>query len=369
MVHEAGTELGPFVVDGVLGMGSMAYVYQVHRRGTDQAFALKILPLASADQRARMLAEGRLQGRIASDDVVRLVETIEVGSDPALLLELVEGRTLAQRLEQEPLSAIEIHALALALARGLDAIHAAGVVHGDLKPSNVLLVEEGANLRAKIGDFGVASDLSTPSPATKSAEELVGTPGYLAPEIVCGDAMAGPPSDFYALGVLLFQAAGGVLPSAAEMALAPDLAAIPRDYASIRARVPRASGRLVLAISRCLEPSWEARMTTGRELEAIMSTEEEQSPGGEATEVYRGDGEADLRPKAVDGQARTVELDEQGAPVGPRDGDTLYQSGWMLASMVVVVLVLGGLLWARSGQSPAPSEGEHVPLEQVLTRP
>lgn len=359
-MHEPGTRLGPYVVERVLGTGSMAYVYAVRDPVSGRLHALKILPLASHEQRGRMMREADLQGRVRSESVVRLEGVVDVEGDPALLLEFIDGETLSARLAHGPLGETELRMLAADVAHGLDALHAAGLVHGDLKPSNILVSGRGSLLRAKISDFGIAREAGA---RTEPGDTVLGTPGYVPPEELRWEAEVGPHTDFYALGWVLLEAVGGPSPSSAIHPADLDHDGA-QPWLEGVAAVPMSAPKWVGdVICRCLEGAWEARMSTAQEMLQFMSTEEEP-PAGEETEVYRGDGEDDLRLRSVSTNARTQEIHDSGAATAPTQGSSLYASGWMLASMVVVVLILGALLWSRA--STTAGDGEHVPLEEVL---
>jgi serine/threonine-protein kinase len=188
---------------------------------------LKVLtPEAAADPSlvAWLEREAAAVAAVAHPNVVALYASGQEDGRPYLVTEFVEGRTLAQALESHGPLPPELAAFVAAeTARGLEAAHAAGLLHRDLKPANVLLADGG---RVKLADFGLATRVD--APAGEAAGAVRGTPGYLAPEAVCGEP-AGPASDLFALGALLAEALTGrpafpasTVPAALDAALHHD---------------------------------------------------------------------------------------------------------------------------------------------------
>jgi eukaryotic-like serine/threonine-protein kinase len=199
----------PFVagyeVLGVLGRGGMGIVYQARQTGLKRLVALKmILAGAHADsgELARFQAEAEAVARLHHPNIVQVYETGEVGGNPFLSLEYVDGGSLAQRLRgapQEPRLAAELTSV---LADALEAAHRRGIVHRDLKPANILLTPDGV---PKVADFGLAKDLDAQSGRTQTGS-ILGTPSYMAPEQAWGRIHAiGPCTDVYALGAMLYE--------------------------------------------------------------------------------------------------------------------------------------------------------------------
>ena len=180
-------------------------VYRARHLATHTEVALKIVPHARTSESLRR--EVALTLRARGDAVVRVFDFGANSEYDYLALELLRGETLAQRLAREPRIA-DVAGLARAIATALDGIHAAGVVHGDVKPHNIFLGDGG---RVTLFDFGCAVAIGA------GDERGLGTPPYIAPEQGCGN-LAGRPqpldarSDLYALGVTLYQVLTGALP-------------------------------------------------------------------------------------------------------------------------------------------------------------
>src|SRR5262245_58884824 len=133
---------GKYVLLGELGRGGMGVVYRAKQAGLDRVVALKMIlagSLASAEQHRRFEAEARVAARVQHPNVVQVYETGKVNGLPYMVMQYVDGCSLAQRLKRGPLPADEAARLVVAVARAVAAMHAAEVVHRDLKPSNILL--------------------------------------------------------------------------------------------------------------------------------------------------------------------------------------------------------------------------------------
>lgn len=196
-----------------IGSGAIATVWEVTGAQTGTRFAAKVLHARherDAGARARFQREAELASGLVHSNIVRVFGVREVQQRTALLMELVEGPTLAARLaELETLGFDALVPIACDIARGLAHAHSRGVIHRDLKPANVLLTQ-GDPAVAKIADFGMARAASFAA-ADRRALTVLGTPPYMAPE--CLDPLAvDPRTDLYALGCIIFELATGAPP-------------------------------------------------------------------------------------------------------------------------------------------------------------
>lgn len=205
-----GDRLGRYVLLAQLGGGGMGMVYKAHDTELNRTVALKVLPphlCRNPDYLQRFRAEAQAHARLNSPQIVTLFSLMEVPAGEVLVLEYVDGQTLAQRLRNLgplPISeAVELFARALA---GVEHIHRMGVVHRDLKPSNIFLANDG---RVKLMDFGVAK-LMDQHDASHSGT-MVGTLLYISPEQINGRETDFR-SDIYTLGISLYEAVTGRLP-------------------------------------------------------------------------------------------------------------------------------------------------------------
>jgi serine/threonine-protein kinase len=239
-----------------LGHGAMATVDLAHDAELDRPVALKRLAENLArdeDLERRFLREARLAARLAHPNVVRVFDVGEDGSRPFIAMEYVEGETLAELIARRgKLPPSEAAWLGSQMCAGLAAAHAAGLVHRDVKPQNLLLGTDGV---LKLGDFGIAAGHE----GTRLTLEgtVLGTAGYLAPEQARGERVTAA-ADIYAVGAVLYELLTGepsrTVGSLAE--LGADDGFRPPD---LGARVPEAPPELVSAVTACLSVRPEDR--------------------------------------------------------------------------------------------------------------
>ncbi len=208
----------PRVVDryellSVLGSGGFATVFRARHVHTHQAVAVKILHARSGVD--RWLSEARAAASVQHRNVVRVLDCGQAGDDVFIVMELVEGHTLADVLQAGPLPVMTAVGIAVQILDGLAAAHARSIVHRDIKPPNILLTHDtdGSDL-PKILDFGVSKQLTEISGTLDGT--AIGTPGYMAPELFGGARYADPRVDIYAVAVTLYEMLAGKLPFAAR---------------------------------------------------------------------------------------------------------------------------------------------------------
>lgn len=212
-----------YEVGALLGSGGSSHVYRARDRRLDRDVAAKILHLGHGEPQARerFLREALLGGRISHPNAVKVLDAGEDGADLYIIMELVAGEDLAARLARAgPLREEEAVAIAVQVLDVLDAAHRVDVVHRDVKPSNILLGEDG---RARLVDFGIAKPLQDLTAGLTRTGEILGTAKYLSPEQARGDP-PGPATDLYAVGAVLFEAISGRPPFIADSPVALVLA-------------------------------------------------------------------------------------------------------------------------------------------------
>lgn len=202
--------MGPYAILGELGAGGMGAVYAARHTSTGQQVAIKFLHSELArdpEMSRRFRREASILKSLDHPGVVRVVEVGEDDSGRAYtVMELLQGETLEARLERGPVTPHEFSAILNHVATALDAVHAHGVLHGDLKPANVFLLEEGT----KLVDFGT-SKVHGLERLTRTGE-VSGTPIYMAPELLTGEGGIDERIDTYALGILAYRALTGTVP-------------------------------------------------------------------------------------------------------------------------------------------------------------
>src|SRR5262245_7113989 len=197
--------IGPYKIVDKLGEGGMGAVFRAHDSRLDRTVAVKAVRGLETDasHRQRSWQEARAAARVSHPNACRLYDILEENDQLFLVMELIEGESLAGRLQRGPLPVQEAAQIMLGILSALDAFHKAGIVHRDLKPANVLLSPQGT----KILDFGLAkqTDWQTldPSGATLSTATasgaFLGTPRYASPEQFQGQPVDGR-SDIFAVG-------------------------------------------------------------------------------------------------------------------------------------------------------------------------
>jgi serine/threonine protein kinase len=201
--------------------GGMGIVYRARQLRLQRTVALKMIRQgdrpASAEALERFRIEAEAVARLEHPHVVRVYDFGEHGGQPYFSMEFVEGGSLASRLKQAPLAIDEAVKLLSTLARAIQFVHERNIIHRDLKPANILL---GADGTLKIADFGLAKKLDQEQNLTITGN-LIGTPGYMAPEQARGASSAvTPATDVYALGVILYEMLTGKPPFCGENWLA-----------------------------------------------------------------------------------------------------------------------------------------------------
>ncbi|GAA3208109.1 serine/threonine-protein kinase [Nonomuraea helvata] len=205
-----------------IGRGGMGKVWHAHDEVLGRDVAVKeVLPppdLTGPEREVfavRTFREARAAGRVAHPGVAAVYDVLEEGGHPWIVMQLVDSRTLGDLVREEgPMSPLETANIGLQLLEALRAAHAAGVLHRDVKPDNVLLTEDG---RAVLTDFGIATT-EDEAPVTRTGI-LIGTPAFMAPERAAG-GQASPASDLWSLGITLYMAVEGHSPFQRDNALA-----------------------------------------------------------------------------------------------------------------------------------------------------
>jgi len=250
--HLAGDRLGKFVILSELGRGSMGVVYEALQEDLKRKVALKILPAnitLDARQVRRFHREAESVARLRHDNVIQIYEVGEIDQTHYFAMELVDGQPLGEALGRDKDSVLRAARIAMQAARGLAHAHERGVIHRDVKPSNLLVDRAG---RVVVTDFGLAR--LTDSASLTSTDAIVGTPKYMSPEqILPGTQPLDGRTDVYSLGATLYHVIAGRPPFEA-----PSVQAFIRSILEDRAPSPRRFNRqvphdLATIILRCLE--------------------------------------------------------------------------------------------------------------------
>jgi YVTN family beta-propeller protein len=268
-----GAELGGYRLEALVGRGGMSAVYRAEDLRLGRRVALKLLaPELAQDARfrERFLAESRLAASIDHANIVPIFEAGEADGLLYIAMRFVEGTDLRALLRDGSLAPERAIALIAQLAEALDAAHARGLVHRDVKPSNALVTLEGAREHVYLADFGLTKHTTSRGGPTATGQ-MVGTVDYVAPEQIRGDEVDGR-ADLYSLGCVLFECLTGEVPFPRRS----DVATI---YAHLEDNPPRASHRdagvptaLDAVLVRALAKDPKRRWQTGGELAAAART-------------------------------------------------------------------------------------------------
>ncbi|MEO8481164.1 MAG: serine/threonine-protein kinase [Acidobacteriota bacterium] len=265
--------VGHYRILGLLGMGGMGVVYLADDTRLGRKVALKAVAPALADdpvRAARLRREARAAAALNHPGIATVHALEEIGGRLYIVSEFVPGETLRDELSRGPLSPRRVREAGIDLAGALASAHERGVIHRDLKPENIVRGRDG---RLKILDFGlaqIASDVADGPSLTRDGG-ILGTPAYMSPEQIRGDALDGR-SDLFALGVLLYELRTGAQPFAADTQAGTLARILQDDPAPISSDVPAGSppDDLPLIIARLLEKIPGRRFASADTVVAVL---------------------------------------------------------------------------------------------------
>ncbi len=246
----------------------MGVVHRARQSHLGRSVALKRL-LHGATSRpedvARFRAEAAAAARLSHPNIVPILDVDESEGQPYLVMQYVEGTTLARRLLDGPLPPMEAATLLAPVCRAIEQAHERGVLHRDLKPSNILINLQGTPL---VGDFGLAKRIDLGSePGLTETGAILGTPSYMAPEQAASHrGMIGPATDVYGLGAILYQMLTGRPPFQAASPLDTILLVLEQDPVPPRVLNPKADPDLEMVALKCLQKDPEHRYPTAAAL-------------------------------------------------------------------------------------------------------
>jgi tRNA A-37 threonylcarbamoyl transferase component Bud32 len=332
---------GRFRLEEKIGAGGMSTVYRAYDTTLERWVAIKSMHRdisTDPDQLERFRREARAVARLNHPHVVTVIDFGEDDGSPYIVLELVEGETLKQRIKRiGKLPVGEAVAYAIEIGRALSAAHAAHLVHRDVKPQNVLIDREG---RAKVTDFGIARSLEVHG--LTATGRVLGTTDYVAPEQALGHEVT-EQSDVYSLGIVLYEMLAGEPPFRAESQVAVAMKHVQEQMPDILVARPDVSSALASVVDRATAKELGNRYATAddlvHDLEQVLAIEAARA--GETT------GEATTVLQTLPGD--TTEF----APLRLR-----RPRRWLLSVLAVVVLVAGtvGFLATRTERGPGDAQ-------------
>lgn len=302
MALAAGTRLGPYEIQAPLGAGGMGEVYRARDTRLDRTVAIKVLAshlCGAPELKQRMEREARTISSLNHPHICQLYDIGSHDGSDFLVMEFLEGETLAERLRKGPLPIPEILKIGVAIAEALAIAHRQGIVHRDLKPGNIMLTQAGAKLMdfglakpigtqptpfatANVPAFTAAATLSGPSPLSPltSAGSIVGTIQYMSPEQIEGKE-ADARSDIFAFGAVLYEMAAGKRPfeGKSQISLASSiLESDPAPLISAKSDAPRA---LAHVVNSCLLKNPEQRYQSAQDIKLDLQWIASEKPASE----------------------------------------------------------------------------------------
>lgn len=265
-----GRVFGDYELLEELGRGGMGVVSRARESRRGRIVAIKRLlrgPDSSAEDIERFRHEARSASHLAHPHVVPVFQVGECDDQPFFTMQYVDGTTLARKLADGPMPAVEAARLLVPVCRAVQYAHERGVVHRDLKPSNILIDRQG---HPYVSDFGLARRIDV-DPSLTPSGALLGTPSYMAPEQAGrsasgGKAAVGPASDVYSLGAILYQMLTGRPPFQAATPAETILLALEHDPIPPRALNPRVNPDVEMIALKCLQKSPALRYPTAEAL-------------------------------------------------------------------------------------------------------
>lgn len=359
-------KIGRYEVRSELGRGGMATVYHAYDPNFERDVAIKVLPevfLHDPQFRARFEREAKTIALLEHPAIVPVYDFGESDGQPYIVMRYMSGGTLGDRLRQGALSLDETARLINRLSPALDAAHARGIIHRDIKPGNILFDQYG---NAFLSDFGIAH-LGAEGLTNLTGASALGTPAYMSPEQIQGDGKVDGRSDIYALGVLVYQMLTGQMPYSADTPAKVMMMHVLQPVPQILVARPDLPTGCDTIIVRAMAKEPDDRFATAGELaEALDSTARYSTPGsGMAPMASSGlvgepstaliqptsAGQATMKsPSSVPTVASASALPQAPVKKGGLSGGALIGIG------LVVVVLIAGLVWMigrSNGGSPA----------------
>lgn len=314
----------------------MGVVYNAHDPNLDIVLALKVLRkdrLTNEPFVRRFMAEARALGRLDHPEVVRVYNVDRDGEEVYIAMEFIQGEPISSLMKKQEFSPEAIADFGARMAEALDYAHKKGIIHRDVKPSNILCTPDG---KLKITDFGIAH-IEDPSGVEETqAGEILGTPAYMSPEQVLGRPVDGR-SDLFSLGIILYEMATGSRPFQGQGMNAIFNAITseePPPIHTVNQKIPRPLSDVIM---KCLNKSPDGRYADGRALSAALRS--------------------------------TVTASAPSAPVKPVSAEKSKSSApvMIIAGSLVVVSIIVFLFIGRSSSPPAPNAvtGVQPPAQQA----
>jgi eukaryotic-like serine/threonine-protein kinase len=335
MALSSGTKLGPYEIESALGAGGQGEVYRARDTRLDRSVAIKVLPTdLSSDPNLlqRFDREARTISSLSHPNICHLYDVGTQDGTRYLVMEYLEGETLADRLRRGPLPLDQVFRYGIEICEGLEKAHRSGVIHRDLKPGNIMLTKSGA----KLLDFGLAKPvlpayplssgltqtLVTPQHPLTTEGTIVGTFQYMSPEQVEGKE-ADARGDIFALGAVLYEMITGKRAFEGKTTASTIAAILAADPPPISTVQPLSTTPLEATVKSCLAKDPDERLQTVHDVKLQLKWIQESASSPRATSA---------------------------APATRRLWD---RAGWIVAGLLLLLLLGGTTWWLRSRETPS----------------
>ncbi len=345
--------IGSYRVLRPLGAGGMGEVLLGYDERLERPVALKRVRGAGSERHRRLRREAQMVARLSHANIVQVHDLVDTDDGVVVVMEFVEGRTIAEELRDGPFEIERAIDLGRQIARGLDAAHAAGLVHRDLKPANVMVSADGT---AKVLDFGIAKSLSGDSMTATGA--VLGTYRSMSPEQALGQTVDGR-SDLFALGALLYEMLTGVSPFAATTpfdTLQKVTEGTPTPAGDLRPDAPAALLALINA-SMAKDPAARppsaghvARVLDGLLADTSTSAPPVPTPFGDFATTVDNARPMNVAARSTQGSssAHAPPMTHTPGPARSAPGARRTAAITAIAAVIIAIVVLGSLWQARA---------------------
>ncbi len=269
MTGELPAKIDRYEIKSLIGQGGMASVYRAYDPRFERDVALKLMPKAflyEPDFRTRFIREAKTIAMLEHPNIVPVYDFGDDAGQPYLVMRLMNGGSLSDKLENGPLPMNEVLKIMERVGAALDAAHERGVVHRDLKPANILFDQYG---NAYLADFGIVR-LADGGGTSLTGTGTIGTPGYMSPEQIQGHQLDGR-ADIYALGVMLFEMITGERPYKADSAPMMIVKQMTEEVPKLRSINPSLPGSYEAVIERVTAKNRESRPQTAKQLAVMLA--------------------------------------------------------------------------------------------------
>jgi predicted Ser/Thr protein kinase len=362
-----GRTLSHYRIVGQIGTGGMGVVYSAEDARLGRQVALKFVSSDfSHDEQAiqRLRSEARAASALNHPNICTIYDIGEEDGHPFIVMELMKGRSLRERLNSGPLKVAQLVDIGIEVADALHTAHSAGIIHRDVKPGNIFITERG---HVKILDFGLAkltptlttSTTADPAPHTSATGVTHGTPAYMSPEQATAETLDGR-TDLFSLGVVLYECATGHHPFPGKTSAVVLAGILDRSPASPLAHNPDLPVRLSEIISNCLEKDRELRYQSAADLRADLKRLRRDLDSGSIRPLERsGAGRVSSSAETAQVQTRATstrtpvvaDAGTAGLPAAPRRSPALLWTAGVAA--VIVIAAVAVALWPRAASPPS----------------